>query len=439
MQKGHFLGLSAFQLLAMFRRGIFYSFLSIYLREYLKVSNTEMTLLATFSMLANITGQSLVWGRISDYFKKRRLLIMGGELFAAVGYLVVYAIHKNVGQNISLRGAAYTIIIGFTIIEFFWSSSNIGWTALIADLTTETERSSVMGRLQFVGGIGNILGVSISGLLYLGGKGFWDGNLFFISSGIMLVSIIGLMLIPESYAELEGYKDSLRNNDHNKEVSNNKNSIYNVNTPSKLDLGVFIWFLIVLGIVNIGANSINSILQVHIRLPETFNASDETLAWFRNTSSIAVILGGLVVGKLVSRFSDDKILIASMSTAFLVTLALPFLPSLPFFFLYAFIFGIVRVLTQTTSYSIVAKIIPLKRRGKLMAYYNATFYLAWGLGGTLITGPVADVIIRNGYPDFFAYEITFFVAALVVLIGILYYFIFKPRRYSLLTDGKLIE
>ena len=279
MQKGHFLGLSAFQLLAMFRRGIFYSFLSIYLREYLKVSNTEMTLLATFSMLANITGQSLVWGRISDYFKKRRLLIMGGELFAAVGYLVVYAIHKNVGQNISLRGAAYTIIIGFTIIEFFWSSSNIGWTALIADLTTETERSSVMGRLQFVGGIGNILGVSISGLLYLGGKGFWDGNLFFISSGIMLVSIIGLMLIPESYAELEGYKDSLRNNDHNKEVSNNKNSIYNVNTPSKLDLGVFIWFLIVLGIVNIGANSINSILQVHIRLPETFNASDETLAW----------------------------------------------------------------------------------------------------------------------------------------------------------------
>lgn len=424
MYRKHFLGLSAFQLLAMFRRGIFYSFLSIYLREFLGVSNTEMSLLATLSMFANILGQSLVWGKVSDFFKKRRLLIMGGELFAAIGYLVVFFIHKAMGEKVSYWAAAYTIIIGFTIIEFFWSASNIGWTALIADLTTEAERSKIMGRLQFVGGIGNIIGVSICGLIYNGGLGFWNGYLFFISSGIMVLSVVGLLLIPESYAALgEPLGDT----------NNSPDSDKNVQEPKTLDLKLFVWFLLVLGIVNVGANSINSILQVHIRLPETFHASDETLAWFRNTSSIAVIIGGVIVGKLVSKFSDSKVLFASMTTIFIITLALPFFPSLPFFFLYAAIYGTVRVFTQTTSYSIVARIIPLKDRGKLMAYYNATFYLAWGLGGTLITGPIADAIISHGYAVLFAYEITFFVAAFVVLIGIIIYLVFKPRSYDLLT------
>ncbi|MHA1396908.1 MAG: MFS transporter, partial [Candidatus Heimdallarchaeaceae archaeon] len=71
--------------MAMFRRGIFYFFLSIYLKEYLHVTNTEMTLFATLPMIANIFSQSFIWGRISDKFKKRRLLIVFGESYAAVG------------------------------------------------------------------------------------------------------------------------------------------------------------------------------------------------------------------------------------------------------------------------------------------------------------------------------------------------------------------
>ena len=46
-----FLGISSFQILAMFRRGLFYSYLTIYLRHFLGLSVTTTTLFATFPMI----------------------------------------------------------------------------------------------------------------------------------------------------------------------------------------------------------------------------------------------------------------------------------------------------------------------------------------------------------------------------------------------------
>ncbi|MHA1707666.1 MAG: MFS transporter [Candidatus Heimdallarchaeaceae archaeon] len=405
MKRKHFVSLSIFQIMAMFRRGIFYFFLSIYLKEYLHVTNTEMTLFATLPMIANIFSQSFIWGRISDKFKKRRLLIVFGESYAAVGYLVVYWIHHNFESGGALRAAAFTIIIGFTIIEAGWSSSNLGWTALIADLTRDSERSKVMGLLQFIGGIGNILGVTASGFLYLDGKGFAEGYLFYISSGIMIFSIIALFLIPESYAELEGSNDkelvelveeqkSMRT--EVKDADGNKIS---------WEWKLFIWILIILAIVNIGGNSINQLLNIYIRLPNTFDASDMVVAQLRNTTNISMIIAGLIVGFLTARFGDDKILLVGFIFAFIGLIVIPFAPHIIFVFIYMALRGFTRVWVQTTSYSMINRLVPLSERGKMMGYYNATFYLSWGLGGTLITGPIADAIVVSNLPIILTYSI----------------------------------
>ena len=415
MRRKHFASLSIFQILAQFRRGIFYFFLSIYLFEFLKVSYTEMTLFATLPMIANIAAQSGLWGRISDRFKKRRLLIIFGESYAAIGYLIVFWVHvylgsrfnisnlaysfshlaaystnRNIGTN-WLRIAAYTIIIGFTIIEAGWSSSNLGWTTLIADLTQDSERSKIMGLLQFVGGIGNVLGVTASGFLYLDGLGFWKGYLFYISSGIMIFSIVALFLIPESYAELdENYFENGINTEQSTELKSIKegNNKGKANWPIKL----FIWLLVILAIVNIGGNSINQMIQIYVRLPTTFKASDIVVAQLRNTSSIAMILAGLVIGFLTTRFGDAKMLLVGFLCAFLGTIALPFAPHIAIFFIYMVLKGTSRVWIQTTAYSMVNRVVPVKQRGRMMGYFNATFYLSWGLGGTIITGPITDAL-----------------------------------------------
>ncbi len=404
MKRKHFVSLSIFHMMAMFRRGIFYFFLSIYLKEYLHVSNTEMTLFATLPMIANIASQSGLWGRISDKYKKRRLLIVFGELYAAIGYLVVYWIHKGYETEGALRAAAFTIIIGFTIIEAGWSSSNLGWTTLIADLTRDSERSKVMGLLQFVGGIGNVLGVTASGFLYLGGEGFSNGYLFFISSGIMIFSIAALFLIPESYADLEKSDDKelveLVEEQRNmrREAKENSGSM-------KWEWRVFAWLLIILAVINIGGNSINQLVNIHVRLPTTFNASDMIVAQLRNTTNISMIIAGLVIGFLAKKFGDGKMLLAGFILAFIGTMALPFAPHIVFVFIYMATRGFTRVWVQTTAYSMVNRVIPLEKRGKMMGYYNATFFLSWGLGGTILTGPIADAIVGSNLIVILTYTI----------------------------------
>ena len=536
MKRKHFASLSIFQIMAMFRRGIFYFFLSIYLKEFLGVSNTEMTLFATLPMIANIFAQSAIWGRISDKFKKRRLLIVFGEVFAAVGYLFVFWIHNVVNKgkvgigHISdvlfsqsevleildtastydanfipkiLQISAYVIIFGFTIIEAGWSSSNLGWTTLIADLTIESERSKTMGLLQFVGGIGNVLGVTASGFLYQDGFGFWLGNLFYVSSGIMVFSIVALFLIPESYADLE--------EDYFKEVEQKSNQLVIDERKTKRGIKsdwpikLFIWLIIVLAIVNIGGNSINQMIQIHVRLPDTFRASDSIVAGLRNTSSVAMIIGGLVIGFLTSRFGDGNMLLVGFLFAFIGTIFLPVVPSIAIFFVYMALKGASRVWIQTTAYSMVNRVVPIEKRGRMMGYYNAAFYLSWGMGGTLITGPIADaivssnfaviiaytvvslsvlgvlfyilvdklakfrlkrksiyfsslgvftagfavliayiskpisnILINSGNTDSYAYKLTFYVAAILIAIGIIVYTLFRPKNFNKLTKDTVM-
>ena len=143
--KGVFLNLSSFQMLAMFRRGLFYTFLSIYMRYYLGLSVTATTLYASIPMVLSSIFQMFVWGRLSDKLQRRRSFIIMGEIIAGTLLLITYWIHASISD---LKTAGYVIIIGLSIIEIFWSMSNIGWSALVSDLYPSKERSRVMAQLS---------------------------------------------------------------------------------------------------------------------------------------------------------------------------------------------------------------------------------------------------------------------------------------------------
>jgi hypothetical protein len=121
--------------MAMTRRGLFYTFLTLYLRVALGLSVTATTLLASLSMIANSVSQTLVWGKISDKYQARTSLIVIGETIAAFGYILVYFFHIHLLSTNSSVAAGYGIIVGLSLLEFFWSMSNLGWSALISDLT----------------------------------------------------------------------------------------------------------------------------------------------------------------------------------------------------------------------------------------------------------------------------------------------------------------
>ncbi|MFX1250545.1 MAG: MFS transporter [Promethearchaeota archaeon] len=403
-----FLGLSSFQVLAMFRRGLFYSYLSIYLRFYLGLSVTETTLFATLPMILNITSQTFVWGPISDKFQLRRTLVIMGEILAGLGTIIVWYVHV-LADNLILAG--YAVILGLSIVEIFWSMSNCGWSALISDLYPAKDRSDIQGRISSVGGLGRIGGVWIGGLLYDGlqlqypGWGFHSGWLFFIAVLVMFLSTVPMFFTPEGGISRESQTQE-RTRDQIAESS--------VASPS-----IFIVFLIAMIFINFGRNSVATIISQYLVLDSGFAVSSALLSYIVNTQSLAIIIMGLGVGWIGRRIGNGKTLLFGTGLAITGLFLFVMGDNLLLIYIGTFIRGCSEVIIQASSYAFASVLIPPKNRAKLFAVFNATFFLSWGLAGTFIAGPLIDTLLFTGYGEVFAYQMAFLVALGITLIGFL--------------------
>ena len=162
-----------------------YTFLSIYLRS-LGLSTTEVTLMATVGMIANALTQSFLWGSLLDKYRKPVEFIAVGEFLAGVGHIfMVFGYIFFLGMN-QLIIAGYVIIFALGIIEVFWSMSNVGWSALVSELTEIDERKKLMGQFSIIGGFGGIAGAYLGGFLYDSGAGFANGSIFYIAAVFMI-------------------------------------------------------------------------------------------------------------------------------------------------------------------------------------------------------------------------------------------------------------
>jgi len=417
-----FLNISSFQVLAMFRRGLFYSFLSIYLRFFLGLSVTETTFFATFPMVLNVLFQTFVWGVISDRYQLRRTLIILGEISAAISTFFVWYIHT---LPESKHVAGYAIIIGLSIVEIFWSMSNVGWSALLSDLYPEDKRAGLQGRLSSIGAIGRIIGVWIGGLAYDGlshfyeGWGFHKGLLFFIASGVMLVSTIPMLFVPEGGINKDVKRSSLQKNE---EITISRQ---------------FLILLLAMIFINFGSNSVALIKSQYLSLDEGFNVSSSILSYIVNTSSVAIFIVGLFIRKLSNRLRDEILLLIG-TVIVIISLSGYFLAEkLALIFISDFLAGASNVIILASSYSYASKLIPPEKRGKQFALFNATFFLSWGIPGTLVAGPVVDQLIKSGANQIFSYKMSFLTAAILVTIGaFILLFVIKTNQ-SAMTRAKI--
>lgn len=411
-----FWNISSFQILAMFRRGLFYSYLSIYLRFFLGLSVTETTLFATFPMILNVLFQTFVWGAVSDRFQLRRTLIILGEISAAISTFFVWYIHTLPENN---HTAGYAIIIGLSIVEIFWSMSNVGWSALLSDLYPEQQRTGLQGKLSSIGAIGRISGVWIGGLAYDGlshfyeGWGFNEGYLFFIASGIMLVSTIPMLFVPEGGIRKNAKKARFRND---RKITFSRK---------------FLIFLLAMLFINFGRNSVALTKSQYLSLDEGFNVSSSLLSYIVNTSSAAIFIVGLSMRRLSLRLRDEVLLFAGTMIAVFSLVGFVFAESLPLIFISNFVAGASNVVILASSYSYASRLIPPEKRGKQFALFNATLFLSWGIPGTFIAGPIVDHLMKSGATQIFSYRMSFLSAAILVFIGaLLSLFVIRMNRPS---------
>ena len=423
-----FLGLSSFQALAMFRRGIFYTFLGVYLRGYLGLSVTETTLFETIPMVLNILFQSFVWGRLADRRQLRRSLIVAGELVAAVGHPLMWLAHAACPDP---RAAGWAVIWGLSLIEIFWAMSNIGWSAYLSDVYAPGERAAVQGRLASVGGAGRILGAAAGGLLYDGagrafaGWGYAKGGIFLVASGAMLVSVIPLLFMPEGGV---GYRPEEAARDADAPPASGRapagTSARGAGGRSSAGSGTggdarrFAVFLAGMLLVNCGVNSLGAFRAQYLNLAGGFAASPGEVSLAANAESAALILVGLAMGALGRRLGAARLLVLGTAAGIAAVLGYALAPSLGLVYASALLKGLSDGAVAAASYAYASTLIPPERRGRYFAAYNATFQLSWGLSATLVTGPLIDALVAAGRPESFAYRAGFLSAAAIMILGL---------------------
>jgi MFS family permease len=130
------------------------------------------------------------------------------------------------------------------------------------------------------------------------------------------------------------------------------------------------------------------------------------------------MVAGLLLGSIVAKSDDNKVMMSGIILAILGISWLIVTPTFILTLLASFLIGASQVVIQSSSYSIVAKMAPKEYRGRLFAYYNASFFLSWGIAATLIAGPVADILIGQGLSNADAYRGSFIAAIILVAIGI---------------------
>jgi MFS family permease len=400
-----FANLSVFQFLTFLRRGVFYTFMINYLFT-LGQTVTFTAFLGTFNMVASSLGQNLLWGRICDRVKVRAKLIIAGETIAAFSYIIVFLIHKSLINAESSFVAGLAIISGLSILEFFWSMSDVGWAALLTDITTVKTRGRVIGALNFIASLGRMVGILFAGFLYENGEGFRNGTIFYIVTALLIVGI-SIMLFLLRHVRWR----STTSCEAASEVKESEGKSAEQNEKT------YKWFLASLVIIVLGVASVNQIFMLFIKLPSGLNVSDYEMSLILSAWTIGG-MPSLVSGRLIEKIGRSRVMFLGLGLAIMAPLLYGFASN---YAVMALIYGMSGVsfwTIQTAGFVLAGDLIPKNRRGRLLSRYNTVIALSWGPAGLLIGGPLADVQVGClGLSRQAAYVNAFGVSALIVVVG----------------------
>jgi MFS family permease len=124
------------------------------------------------------------------------------------------------------------------------------------------------------------------------------------------------------------------------------------------------------------------------------------------------------VGWLCRRAGRERALLAGTLCAVVALVMLGLNTALPVIYLASFLRGIGDVVIMAAAYETASVFIPAAMRARRFAWFNATFFLSWGLPGTVIIGPLIDLLIASGWPEPGAYRLAFVVAAGMTFTGL---------------------
>jgi MFS family permease len=370
-------------------------------------------MLGTFTMVTSTLGQNFLWGRIADRHKLRTQLIVVGEITAGIAYILVFLLQKSLIDAGEGALAGIAIIGGLSILEFFWSMSDVGWAALVADITTVEIRGAFIGTINFISSLGRMTGVLFSGFLYVGGLGFRQGTIFYIVTAMLF---IGAAIM---YMASRSLKSKINLLDKNERKENTLASEAQASTSSHSNnTRAFTWFLVALTIIVLGQTATNQVFLLFLKLPQGLNATDEQVSLVVSAFTLGGMAASILVGRLSDKIGRYKVILTGLVLATGTLLSYGIMPNIGLMALAYGVNGISLMTLQTASFALASDIIPQTKRGRLLSRYNAVMALSWGPAGLLIGGPLADIQTGTLHiPKQAAYINAFLTAAVLVVVG----------------------
>jgi len=394
---------------------------------------TSTAALGTLTMLMSAVGQNMLWGRISDHYRLRTQLIVAGEVTAGLTYIIVFFIHRfyiDAGLNVV---AGLCLITGLAILEFFWSMSDVGWAALVTDVTTPKTRGNFVGAINFVMSIGRMTGIILAGVLYADGLGFRQGTIFYVVSVMLLIGAIIMWLVSRTI-QISTTSDSrtTATKVRDKPAENPKLEA----EFSYENERAFFWFLVALTIVILGVASIGQIFPLFLKLNEGLHASDLEVSLILSAWTLGGMSASIAAGRLADKAGRTPVILSGLLMAAATPLFYGLAPNVISMAVVYGMNGFAFMTLQTAGFALAGDIIPEHRRGRLLSRYNTVMALGWGPAGLLIGGPLADFQTAVlGATARTAYINAFIVSSMLIISGILVFAarVRKADRFSRLA------
>lgn len=394
-----------FQFISFLRRAIFYAFFYLYLRTFLGLPNTLSALLGTANLIGSTFGQLKIWGpRLNHNHSLARPYVVRGELIAAFTYFIAFIGHYLFLELGSILGAAFLMILLLSILEVFWSMSDLGIRFLVAQATEGTQRGQLVGLIDGFGLIGQIVGFLVSGLLYRDGLGFREGTIFYLVVVLMILCASIIQLSPQvEKTDVDGAVIVPRDI---REILKNQQ---------------YLIFILCIGLLVIGISSSTQIFLYYSNDSAGLNFNDQIISYLLIIFSL---IGGLIApigGRISDKIGRIPIVIVSGFGAAFSYFSFFLLGNQPFIII-AIIYSLLggsSSLIQSVSFAHTADLLPDELKGTGFAIFNITLATGWGLAGFIVGGPVADLLIILGQSTVIAYRFAFLVSSLVIIIGTL--------------------
>ena len=272
-----------FQFISFLRRAVFYAFFYLYLRTFLGLPNTLSALLGTANLIGSTFGQLKVWGpRLNQRPSLARPYVVRGELIAAFTYFLAFVGHYFCLELGSKIAAAFFMIILLSILEIFWSMSDLGVRFLIAQASEGKQRGQLVGLIDGFGLIGQIVGFLLSGIFYRDGLGFSKGSIFYVVVVLMIFCATVIQFSPQVERTIEG------------------TTIVTKDIRELLDNRPYLIFILCIGLLVIGISSSTQIFLYYSNDSSGLNFNDQFISYLL----ILFSLSGGLIGPIGGRVSD---------------------------------------------------------------------------------------------------------------------------------------